>query len=197
MRRVLCLWGALTLAALAVPAKPLPGDVVPWQATFMAASGARWIDRAAQVQAESGWDSAAVSPVGAQGPAQFMPGTWQDAVRRGWAPAGSSPFDPAAALPAQHAYMLWCEAFCGGFEPGLGGYNAGPGNIRRAQRLAQSLGMTDHAAWLRILPRVTGTAHAGETRGYIQHNATFRAAIRAKLAATSTLPGAPPNDPHP
>lgn len=32
---------------------------------------------AAQLASESGWDPEAVSPVGAQGIAQFMPGTWE------------------------------------------------------------------------------------------------------------------------
>lgn len=176
---LLCLAG---LGLQADPARSLPGEVVPWQALFLAAAGPRWIDRAGQVQAESGFDPMAVSPVGARGPAQFMPGTWTDAQRKGWAPRGSSPHDPAAAIPAQNHYMVWLEAFCGGFEPGLGGYNAGPGNIRMAQRLARTLGLGDPAAWIRTLPRVTGAAHAGETRGYLIHNAQARARIRARLA---------------
>jgi soluble lytic murein transglycosylase-like protein len=171
------------LALLAAPSRPLAGEVVPWQGLFLSVAGPRWIDRAAQVQAESGFNPHAVSYCGAQGPAQFMPGTWLYAIRQGWVPAGSSPFDPAAAIPAQNFYMNQCEAICGGFEPGLGGFNAGPSNIRKAQRLAQSLGMTDSAAWLRTLPRVTGEAHAGETRGYLLHNATFRAQIRARLSS--------------
>jgi membrane-bound lytic murein transglycosylase F len=166
---------------LAAPSKPLAGDLVPWQALFIAVAGPRWVDRAAQVQAESGFDADAVSPVGAEGPCQWMPGSWRDAIRRGWAAVGSSPKDPQAALPAQHAYMLWLEIFCEGFEAALGGYNAGPGNIRKAQHLARALGMTDRAAWLRTLPRVTGDAHAGETRGYLKHNAIFRARLQARL----------------
>ena len=156
---------------------------MPWQGLFISAAGPRWVDRAAQVQAESGFNADAVSYCGALGPAQWMPSSWADAVKKGWARPGSSPRDPAAAIPAQHAYMLWLEGFCGGLNPALGGYNAGAGSIRKAQRLAADLGMTDPDAWLRTLPRVTGAAHAAETQGYIQHNATFRAQIRARLSA--------------
>ena len=168
---------ALAVVALvAAPARPLPGECVPWQAVFVSTAGARWIDRAAQVQAESNFDTAATSYCGAQGPAQFMPATWRE-----WSRPGESPRDPAAALRAQHRFMLYLEARVGGeLDPALGAYNAGLGSVLKAQRLALALGMVDSAAWLRTLPRVTGTAHAGETRGYLLHNATFRSQILAR-----------------
>jgi soluble lytic murein transglycosylase-like protein len=183
MKRLLIPAFLVGLALSAAPSRPLAGEVVPWQGLFIAAAGPRWVDRAAQVQAESGFNAAAVSSCGALGPAQWMPSSWADAIKKGWARPGSSPRDPAAAIPAQHAYMLWLEAYCGGLDSALGGYNAGPGSVRKAQRLAQALGLTDQAAWLRTLPRVTGEAHAGETRGYILHNANYRAQIRARLPA--------------
>ena len=72
----------------------------------------------------------------------------------------------------------------GELDPALGSYNAGLGNVRKAQHLAQALGLVDSAAWLRTLPRVTGAAHAGETQGYIKANAKFRAQIRARWEAS-------------
>lgn len=54
---------------------------------------------AAQIEQESSWNPNAVSSAGAQGISQFLPSTWPS-----WAPAGSSPFDPAAAIPAQGKY---------------------------------------------------------------------------------------------
>lgn len=165
----------VALALVAAAAKPGPCQVVPWQALFQAASGPRWIDRAAQVQAESGFDPAACSSVGARGPAQFMPSTWRE-----W--GTGDPRDPRAAIPAQHRYMLWLEARVGGdLDQALGSYNAGLGSILKAKRLAQGLGLPGAQAWLTALPRVTGEAHARETRGYLAHNATFRAEIRARL----------------
>jgi len=64
---------------------------------------------AAQIQVESAWNPAAVSPAGAQGIAQFMPATWaawgKDYDHNGTA----SPLDPGDAIPAQAAFM--CELF--------------------------------------------------------------------------------------
>ena len=84
---------------------------------------------ATQGQAESGFDPNAVSPVGAMGIAQFMPGTAKQ--------YGIDPFNPEEAIPAQANYMKWCQNF---WTPGLGGrtqfdmkalalvcYNFGPG----------------------------------------------------------------------
>src|SRR5450756_3212028 len=94
---------------------------------------------AAQIEQESGWDPHSVSPAGAQGISQFMPGTWP-----GWSLPGQRPFDPAAAIPAQGRYDC---AIAAELEPGqqagryggtgltslmLAGYNAGPGAVTAA-----------------------------------------------------------------
>lgn len=176
------------LALLAGPAKPLPGECVPWQGIFISVAGSRWIDRAAQVQAESGYNADAQSWIVnkqgqrvpcAFGPSQFTPPTW--AI---WAkPPSAKPSNVPVALDAQHRYMLWLEARTHGLDQALGSYNAGLGSILKAQRMADSIGLADSQAWLRTLPRVTGDAHAGETRGYIENNARYRAQIRARYAA--------------
>ncbi|MDX6563115.1 MAG: hypothetical protein QOD65_2929 [Gaiellales bacterium] len=79
---------------------------------------------AAQLEAESGFDAAAVSPAGARGIAQFMPSTWTGA----WNPQRlSSPFDPAAAIAAQARLMhLLLEQAGGDVAAALAAYNAGP-----------------------------------------------------------------------
>jgi soluble lytic murein transglycosylase-like protein len=159
---------------VAAPTKP-----VPFRSDFEAVAGPRWLDRAAQVRAESAFKITAVSQVGAQGLAQFMPRTWTWAISLGWVPPGSSPFEPVAAITAQHAYMAWLEARVGGrWEPALGGYNAGLGSVLKAQRLANSLGLEGSDAWLRALPRITGR-HAAETQGYIRNIRAYRAEYRA------------------
>ena len=78
---------------------------------------------AAQINTESGWNPNAVSPTGAQGLAQFEPGTW--------ASYGSgSPFDPTAAMNAYVKYMgVLLQQFGGNLQNALAAYNAGPGNI--------------------------------------------------------------------
>lgn len=173
LRRRILIFTLLAFVAILVGACAAHA-AVPFEGTFRAVAGPRWIDRAAQAQAESAFNPRAVSPVGARGIAQFMPATWRE-----WAPAGADPFDATAGIQAQHRYMLWLEARCGGrLDPALGSYNAGLGNIRKAQRLAEGLGLEGQDAWLRTLPRVTGAAHAAETAGYLTHNRRFRAQIR-------------------
>lgn len=184
---------ALAFAALAFASSSTRyariSEGVPYEVTFRSVAGPRWIDRAAQVWAESNFNPQARSAVGAVGPAQFMPSTWAWAQNMGWVARGASPEDPAAAIHGQHAYMLWLEARCGGaLDPALGSYNAGLGSIRKAQRLVVTLGIEDPAgtAWLGVLDRVTGQQNAAQTRGYIKRNREFRAAIRAHTASVIT-----------
>ena len=70
-----------------------------------------------------------VSSAGAQGIAQFMPGTWSGA----WNPWRlGSPFDPAVAIRAQARLMAGLlRQFGGDVERALAGYNAGPGRARQ------------------------------------------------------------------
>lgn len=73
----------------------------------------------AQIKQESGFNPNARSPVGAQGLAQFMPGT---AKRFGLA----NPFDPAQAMDAWGKYMTYLLKFFGGrYDLALAGYNWG------------------------------------------------------------------------
>jgi hypothetical protein len=77
---------------------------------------------AAQLMAESNFDPFAVSPAGAQGIAQFMPGT---AASYGL----DDPFDPVAAIEAQAHLMADLIRQLGSPELALAGYNAGPGAV--------------------------------------------------------------------
>jgi soluble lytic murein transglycosylase-like protein len=73
----------------------------------------------AQIQQESGFNPYARSRVGAQGIAQFMPGTW---ARYG----KGSPLDPVAALDAWGRYMSdLLKKFKGRYDLALAGYNSG------------------------------------------------------------------------
>ena len=79
-------------------------SAVPYQSLYMAAAqpyGLDWKMLAGQGFAESAFDPNAVSHAGAQGIAQFMPGTWAE-----WG-KGGNPFNPEDAIPAQAAYMNW------------------------------------------------------------------------------------------
>jgi len=77
---------------------------------------------AAQLLAESNFNPFAVSPAGAQGIAQFMPGTAS-------AYGLSDPFDPAAAIDAQARLMADLLAQFGSTALALAAYNAGPAPV--------------------------------------------------------------------
>jgi hypothetical protein len=89
-------------------------------------SAARWGVSAAllagQLMAESGFDPNAGSPAGAQGIAQFMPGT---AAAYGL----QNPFDPVAAIDAQGHLMSDLLRQFGSPELALAAYNAGPAPV--------------------------------------------------------------------
>ncbi|TMK73020.1 MAG: hypothetical protein E6G49_06020 [Actinobacteria bacterium] len=90
-------------------------------------SAARWNVSAgllaAQLMAESNFNPFAVSPAGAQGIAQFMPGT---AALYGL----DDPFDASAAIDAQaHLMSDLLQEFGGSVSLALAAYNAGPGAV--------------------------------------------------------------------
>jgi soluble lytic murein transglycosylase-like protein len=78
----------------------------------------------AQLYAESGFNPFAVSSAGAQGIAQFMPGTAR-------AFGLSDPFDAAAAINAQAHMMRDLLRRFGSVPLALAAYNAGPGVVGR------------------------------------------------------------------
>jgi hypothetical protein len=89
-------------------------------------SAARWgvppALMAGQLMAESGFDPSAGSPAGAQGIAQFMPGT---AASYGLA----DPYDPVAAIDAEAHLMSDLLRQFGSPELALAAYNAGPAPV--------------------------------------------------------------------
>lgn len=95
---------------------------------------------AAQIEGESNWQANAVSPVGAQGIAQFMPGTWPSYASDGNGNGTADPNEPEDAIAAQAKYM--CElagqvasvAKSSGasvIELAWAAYNAGPGAVEQ------------------------------------------------------------------
>jgi membrane-bound lytic murein transglycosylase F len=126
----------------------------------------------AQYMAESALDPDAVSPAGAQGIAQFMPGTWSDVAKELGYPADITPFDPEAAIPAGAYYMAQLLKSWSAPRPdidryclALASYNAGFGHLLKAQKVAG--GANDYASIIKALPEVTGK-HALETTTYVK-----------------------------
>jgi soluble lytic murein transglycosylase-like protein len=80
---------------------------------------------AALVWQESRWNARAVSPKGAIGLAQLMPGTARD--------LGVNPADPVANLVGGARYLRQLlDQFDGDVEKALAAYNAGPARVRSA-----------------------------------------------------------------
>jgi len=122
IRRVLPEASAATLPAASTAS--LAG--VPYADLFTRAGNRHGVDPAllaAVASQESGFDSGAVSPAGAQGLMQFMPTT-----ARG---LGVNPLDPASAVDGAARYLSDLSAQFGSTSLALAAYNAGPGTVSR------------------------------------------------------------------
>lgn len=127
----------------------------------------------AQYIAESRLAPEAVSWVGARGIAQFMPTTWAEVVDELGYPADADPHNPDLAIPAGAHYLArmingWTaprpdmDRYC----LALASYNAGFGNMLRAQKRAG--GVNDYAGIMRALPAITGERNASQTAAYVK-----------------------------
>lgn len=142
-----------------------------------------WHYLKAQLAAESGFcedviTGKRVSSVGAIGIGQFMPATWKDVARQMSFDKGVSPKIANYAIKAAGFYMrqlknAWGLCFknlgCRTLEErhlfAVAGYNAGNGNIQKANKLAKgSIRLTDTLA---NLYKVTGIHHK-ETLSYVK-----------------------------
>lgn len=126
----------------------------------------------AQYWQESRLDPHARSPVGAEGIAQFMEPTWHDAIKALSWPKTLSRRDAAYAIQGGAWYMHKLRRTWGRgrtvlekHDLALAAYNAGTGSVLAAQKVC-----SDGRLWSEIAPclaRVTGAAHARETRDYV------------------------------
>ncbi|KPF65533.1 hypothetical protein IP69_17715 [Bosea sp. AAP35] len=132
MRRAAALCGALAWVASCAAQPALASE--PQES--IAETICRLIERAALdsklpvsfftrlIWRESSFRPNVTSSAGAQGVAQFMPGT---ASERGLA----DPFDPEAAIPASAAYLAALKGQFGNLGLAAAAYNAGPGRVSR------------------------------------------------------------------
>jgi soluble lytic murein transglycosylase-like protein len=120
--------GVLPEAAVAYPARAAAAIPPRYQAKIAELSARYDLSPAlleAVVWQESRWNENAVSPVGAQGLAQLMPGTARY--------LGVDPRDPFANLEGGARYLReQLDRFGGDLEKALAAYNAGPGRVERA-----------------------------------------------------------------
>lgn len=143
----------------------------------------RWFK--AQAIAESRLQPFAESPVGAMGLMQVMPDTFKEIRSKLRLP--NTPFDPATNIHAGIAYNLRCYNFWvedRSFQEQLrlmfASYNAGPGNILKAQNQVRRSNTCDGKHWDCIslgLPAVTGH-HSRETIEYVERIEGYYSVLR-------------------
>ena len=167
----------LVLAGQVAPGKAAPA--IPFEAEFKAICGDRWLDRAAQIKAESNFNPNAKSFDGGEGLGQATK-VWPWYVRMGWVQPGTNPYQVVPAITGAHRHQSWAEAQVGGWRPGYCAYNAGVGSIQKAQKLARMAGLPapQTESFLVTLPQVTKSA----SRWTINYDRNIRA-IRAKYRA--------------
>jgi Transglycosylase SLT domain len=127
------------------------GTTVPakYQAVVLAAAAAYGMPPAilaAQINAESSWNADAVSPDGAIGISQFLPGTAKS--------VGLNPRDPVASIKAQAKLMAYYHKQYGSWQTALYAYHDGPGDahspgpagIKYASTILSVAGVQDDAS---------------------------------------------------
>lgn len=132
-----------------------------------------WLWWKAELIAESCLEPGAQSPAGAMGLAQFMAPTWRDVKAELSLPADATPFQPEHAIRAGAYYLgklrrAWAKVERSEADRrrlAQASYNAGLGNILKAQQLAG--GAADYDSIIAQLHRVTGDDNAAETRNYV------------------------------
>lgn len=165
----------------------IPRAAQQYRATLTRAAHATWgMDApvsvlAAQIHTESGWNSEARSPVGAQGLAQFMPSTaaWLPEV----APETGkpAPFNPGWSLRALCIYDRWLWERNSGANDyermafTLSAYNGGQGWVNRDKKLARQRGL-DAARWFGGVE----TVNAGRSAAAFRENRNYPRLILQK-----------------
>jgi len=144
--------------------------------------GLDWRLLKAQLYQESLLKPYAVSPVGAKGLGQFMPGTWAD-VSTAMGFAGVSVFSEHHNIQASAYYMARLRKGWSSPRPekdrhslAMASYNAGFGNLLKAQKLCG--GKRTYDGISKCLPAVTGH-HSKETLTYVRR--IWRFFLRMKV----------------
>lgn len=142
--------------------------------TYFGRMSWKWF-KAQSIQ-ESRLDPHAKSSAGAMGLMQLMPGTYKEIAREIGLPP--TPYDPRSNIHAGIRYNLDCfnswterRSWQEKLRLMFASYNAGPGNIARAQKVVREKGLCGGRNWdciKRGLPQVTGR-HSQETIQYVDN----------------------------
>jgi soluble lytic murein transglycosylase-like protein len=129
-----------------------------------------WRFLKAQAFQESRFDPDAISPVGAMGVMQIMPKTWEQGKAQKW--AIGNPYNAEDSIYAGAYYMGYLigqwkskRPAIDRFALALASYNAGIGNILKAQ--AEKGGSNLYSDIISGLPDITGV-HSKETIQYVK-----------------------------
>lgn len=147
-----------------------PSDAAydPWAAYIAEASALHGIPEAwirEVIARESSFRPRAVSPAGAMGLMQVMPGTWAELRLR--YRLGRDPFHPRDNILAGTAYLREMHDRFG--SPGfLAAYHAGPGTFTRYLARERSLPAQTRRYVAAIVPRIAGTTPASGTASEVQ-----------------------------
>lgn len=161
-----------TIVSMAAPAsaEPLPDEPVahagsaasrsdPWAACIAVAARRftipeRWIRVVMAVESVN--DPAALSPKGAIGLMQVMPGTW-DELRASHG-LGDDPWQPCDNILAGAAYLREMHVRYGAVDAMLAAYNAGPGRYDEHLATGRALPAETVDYVAKIAPMIDGTA---------------------------------------
>lgn len=145
------------------------GSFKKWSKRFLPFLDWRWVK--AQCYQESLLKVDAVSPVGAMGLCQFMPGTWDDVSDRLSFSQRASAFDPELSIQAATYYdgVLWGQWSSPRPDEDrlflvFASYNAGLGNLLKAQKACG--GPNLYKDIIHCLQDITGH-HSKETKTYV------------------------------
>lgn len=147
--------------------------------------GMDWRIFKAQAVAESRLKEGAKSYVGAKGIMQIMPQTFDEIARKTPAIKGTSEqprWNIAAGIWYDRSlWNLWKaeRPFQDRVDFTMGSYNAGKGNIIRAQKKAEKKGLNPNL-WIsveKVLPMITGR-HSKETIGYVEKIKTIKEVLK-------------------
>lgn len=201
---LLLLWAVLSMPAHASTAAepvPPPAAAARYRAELTRAAHVQWgLDApiaalAAQVHQESGWRPDAVSRVGAEGMAQFMPATarWWCELHR-MALMDCQPRNPTWALRALAGYDKWLwdrirdtAGECDRMAMTLSAYNGGLGWVQRDRALASGEGLDSSRYWGAV-----ETVNAGRAAWAIKENRDYPRRILLHLTPRYSAWGTTP-----
>lgn len=155
--------------------------------------GVPWYWVKAQLIQESMLNNKAVSYMGAMGLGQFMPDTWKDMERKLWGGSKQDPFDPIYNIQATVYYDKWLMSqwktprpLADKWSLTLASYNAGLGNVLKAQKLANSI---LYAPTEQVLHLITGNSNSGQTKDYVDRIWKYSRRLKEQGDDTITIDG--------